>query len=53
MDVVLPHCAGLDVHKKSLTACRIVPEPTGQTREGIADLERFGTKTRKLLAFVD
>jgi transposase len=53
MDVVFTHCAGLDVHKKSITACRIVPDPTGQNGEGIADLERFGTMTIELLALVD
>ena len=53
MDVVFTHCAGLDVHKKSITACRIVPDPTGQDREGVADLERFGTMTIALLALVD
>ena len=53
MDVVLTHGAGLDVHKKSLTACRLVPEPTGQNGEGIADRERFGTMTIALLALVD
>ena len=53
MDVVFTHCAGLDVHKKSITACRIVPDPTGQKAEGIADLERFGTMTIELLALVD
>jgi transposase len=53
MDVVFTHCAGLDVHKKSITACRSVPDPTGQDREGVADLERFGTMTRELLALVD
>ena len=53
MDVVFTHCAGLDVHKKSITACRIVPDPTGQDREGVADLERFGTMTIELLALVD
>src|SRR6266568_3303742 len=53
MDVVFTHCAGLDVHKKSITACRIVPDPTGQNGEGVADLERFGTMTIELLALVD
>ncbi len=53
MAVVFTHCAGLDVHKKSITACRIVPDPTGQNGEGIADLERFGTMTIALLALVD
>ena len=53
MDVVFTPCAGLDVQKKSITACRIVPDPTGQDREGVADLERFGTMTIELLALVD
>src|SRR5438093_514741 len=53
MDVVFTHCAGLDGHKKRLTACRLVPDPTGQDREGVADLERFGTMTIALLALGD
>jgi transposase len=53
MDVVLTHCAGLDVHKKSITACRIVPDPTGQAPEGVAALQTFGTMTIELLALVD
>jgi transposase len=53
MDVGLTHCAGLAVHKKSITACRIGPEPTGQKAEGIADLARFGTMPIELLALVD
>jgi hypothetical protein len=38
MDVVFTHCAGLDVHKKSVTACRLISDPTGRQGEGIADL---------------
>ena len=53
MDVVFPRCAGLDVHKKSITACRIVPDPTGQKPEGIPELQPFGTMTRDLLALAD
>ena len=43
MDVMFPRCAGLDVHKKSITACRIVPDPTDQEAEGLAELRTFGT----------
>jgi transposase len=50
---VFPHCAGLDVHKKSITTCRIVPEPMGQDGEGVAELQTFGTVTIELLALVD
>jgi len=53
MDVVFPRCAGLDVHKKSITACRIVPDPTGQKAEGSPELQQFGTMTRDLLASAD
>ena len=52
MDVVFTHCAGLDVHKKSITACRIMPDPTGRDGEGMSELERFGTMTIELLALV-
>src|SRR5437773_209633 len=53
MDVVFLRCAGLDVHKKSLTACRIVPDPTGQEAEGMAELRTFGTMTLEWLALAD
>jgi len=53
MDVMFPQCAGLDVHKKSITACRMVPDPTGQEAEGITELKTFGTLTRDLLALAD
>ena len=49
----MTHCAGLDVHKKSITACRIMPDPTGRDGEGMSELERFGTMTIELLALVD
>ena len=41
MDVLYTHCAGLDVHKKQLTACRWVPDPTGQCVEGLTEIETF------------
>jgi len=53
MDVVFLRCAGLDVHKKSITAGRIVPDPTGQEAEGIMELRTFGTMTRDLLGLAD
>jgi hypothetical protein len=49
MDVVFTHCAGLDVHKKSITACRMVPDPTGLDAEGVTELQTFGTMTIALL----
>ena len=50
MDVLFPQCAGLDVHKKRITACRMGSDPTGQEAEGITELKTFGTLTRALLA---
>jgi transposase len=53
MEVVFTHCAGLDVHKKSITACRLVPDPTGLDAEGGAELQTCGTMTIALRALVD
>ena len=53
MDVVFTHCAGLDVHKKSVTACRLLSDPTGEQAEGLAALQTFGTMTWELLALAD
>lgn len=53
MAIVCTRCAGLDVQKKSMTAGRMVPDPTGQEGEGIAELKTFGTMTRDLLALAD
>ena len=53
MDVVFTRCAGLDVHKKSITACRMIPDPTGHEAEGIMELKTFGTMTRDLLVLAD
>ena len=49
MDVVYPHCAGLDVHKDSVVACaRVV------TNKGVEqDVATFGTTTSALLALSD
>ena len=30
MDVVFTHGAGLDVHKQTVMACRVTPDPIGQ-----------------------
>src|SRR5262245_4584615 len=53
MDVVFLRCAGLDVHKKRITAGRRVPEPPGQEAEGIRALRTFGPMTRDLLGLAD
>ena len=53
MDVVFPYCAGLDVHKKTVTACCLVSDSPEQAPEGVAALRTFGTMTRDLLALAD
>jgi len=40
MDVVYNRCCGLDVHKKSITACAITPKGK--------EIETFGTMTLDL-----
>ena len=31
MDILYPRCAGLDVHKKTVVACRITRDATGKS----------------------
>jgi transposase len=42
MEVVYPCCCGLDVHKKSITACVLWAEAQGKSRK---EKRRFGTFT--------
>jgi transposase len=53
MDVMFTHGAGLDVHKKTVMACRVTPDPTGAQAEGLMELKAFGTMTVDLLALSD
>lgn len=50
MRVVYERCAGLDVHKKTVVACRIVPSEGGEWQ---VDIRTFGTMTTDLLALRD
>src|SRR5467141_3172413 len=50
MEVVYPCCCGLDVHKKSITACVLWAEAKGKSRK---EKKRFGTFTRDLLELAD
>ena len=47
MDVVYERCCGLDVHKKSVVACLVVPGPNGKP---IKETRTFGTMTEDLVA---
>ena len=50
MEVVYPRCCGLDLHKKSVVACRITPGPGGQP---LRQLRTFATMTKDLQALAD
>jgi transposase len=50
MQVVYARCAGLDVHKKTVSVCISVWEAGGDKRQ---QTRVFGTFTRDLLALVD
>ena len=50
MDVLYERCCGLDVHKKTVVACRITPEEAGGVKK---EVRTFGTMTRDLLGLSD
>jgi transposase len=50
MEVVYPRCCGLDVHKQTVVACRILLGPDGQL---LKERRTFPTVTRGLLALAD
>jgi transposase len=50
MEVIHPRCAGLDVHKKSVVACRVRTRPNGHKEQEIVT---FGTTTPELLRLLD
>lgn len=50
MDIIYERCCGLDVHKKTVVACLIVPDAAGQPHKTI---RTFRTMTADLLALAD
>jgi transposase len=50
MEILYERCCGLDIHKKLVTACLLVPDPAGHRRKQIRS---FGTMTDDLLALSD
>jgi transposase len=50
MEVIYPCCCGLDVHKKSITACVLWAEAKGKSRK---QKKRSGTFTHDLLQLAD
>jgi ligand-binding sensor domain-containing protein len=50
MQVVYQHCAGLDVHKKTVVACLITPKEKGGWEK---EIRTFSTMTKDLLNLSD
>ena len=50
MKVIFERCAGLDVHKKTVVACRIMPGAKGEWQ---VEIRTFGTITIELLSLAD
>jgi transposase len=50
MDVLHSHCAGVDVHKKTVVVCRLTADASGQV---VSETRTFATFTRDLLALSD
>lgn len=50
MEVIHQRCAGLDVHKKTVVVCRMVPDEQGNLRQ---DIRTFKTMTADLLLLAD
>jgi transposase len=50
MEVLYQRCAGLDVHKKTVVACLITPDPQGGWHK---EIRTFSTMTLELLALSD
>ena len=50
MEILYPRCCGLDVHKRTVVACLVVPGPDDQAAK---EIRTFGTMTADLLALSD
>ena len=50
MEIVYERCCGLDVHKRTVVACLLVPGPAGAPSR---EIQTCGTMTRDLLALSD
>ena len=50
MRIVYAHCCGLDVHKRSISACLLTANEAGETQQQV---RRFSTVTRELLELCD
>src|ERR1700674_134028 len=50
MDAIYERCCGLDIHKRTVVACLIVP---GAGRQSRKEIRTFGTMTDDLLTLAD
>lgn len=50
MKVLYERCCGLDVHKKTVVACLLTPDPGGHRQQ---EIRTFGTMTEDLLTLAD
>ena len=50
MEVLFERCCGLDIHKRTVVACLVVPGSTGAPTK---DVRSFGTMTDELLQLAD
>jgi transposase len=50
MDVLFERCAGLDVHKQTVVACRLLNTGAGRRQ---SDIQTFGTTTAEILRLSD
>jgi transposase len=50
MQVLYERCCGLDVHKRTVAACLVTPDPEGRPVKAV---RTFGTMTAQLLALAD
>lgn len=50
MQIIADRCAGLDIHKKTVVACRLLSTPTGTVT---SSTQSFGTTTAEILRLSD
>jgi transposase len=50
MDVLYERCCGLDIHKRTVVACLVMPGPDGKP---VKEVRSFGTMTDELLQLAD
>jgi transposase len=50
MEVLYERCAGLDVHKKTVRVCLLIPDEGGQRKK---EFQTYGTTTEELLKLAD